>query len=443
MFTDPLVLAALGVTFLIAVAIGWLGQSNGRRQAEHRSVTLEATNEQLAEQLERHDNRLQHKEQELNQLHSALADSRAREESLRHQVQQALDSEKRLTLQFENLANRIFDNKSQQLSEQSQSQLSAVLTPLQQQLDGFRKQVQDSYTSEAKERFALKHQLDDLKAMNLKMSEDALNLTKALKGDNKAMGNWGEVVLARLLTQSGLREGHEYDTQAALKQDDGKRYQPDVIVHLPDDKDVVIDSKVSLLGYERFFNAEDDDDRQRGLRDHLASVRAHIKGLSDKDYQQLNGIRTLDYVLMFIPVEPGFLAAIESDPELVNFALERNILLTSPTNLMVALRTINNLWRFEYQSRNAQEIAAQAGKIYDKLVGFSDDLLKVGRALDTAQGSYQKALGKFSSGRGNLLRQAEQMKQLGATTSKQPQAALVDDALNPMLDHRDAVDTKE
>lgn len=429
MVIDPTLILAALASAVIAFALGWAVQAKARRQAEHHAVEALARHQQLSEAHALLDNKLQAKETELNRLHSALADARAREEGLRTTLAQQQQSEQRQSEQFENLANRIFEQKSQQFQHQNQGQLSAVLTPLQQQLEGFKKQVQDSYTNEAKERFALKHQLDDLKALNLRMSEDALNLTKALKGDNKVMGNWGEVVLSRLLTQSGLREGHEYETQAALTQTDGKRYQPDVVVHLPDDKDVIIDSKVSLVGYERYFNAETDDERQRGLRDHLASVKAHIKGLGEKDYQQLQGVRTLDYVLMFIPVEPAFIAAIESDPDLVNFALERNILLTSPTNLMVALRTINNLWRFEYQSRNAQEIATQGGKLYDKLVGFSDDLLKVGRALETAQGSYDKAVSKFSSGRGNLLKQAEQMKQLGATPSKKPNSQLLDNAL--------------
>ncbi|WP_076536868.1 DNA recombination protein RmuC [Shewanella sp. UCD-KL21] len=339
-------------------------------------------------------------------------------------------AEERLKLQFENLANRIFEEKSENFKKQNVSQMDGVLGPLKQQLEGFRQQVRESYSQEQTERSALKHQLDALKELNLRMSQDAVNLTKALKGDNKQQGNWGEVILERVLQESGLREGHEYDTQQDLKDDQGKRFKPDVIVHLPEQKDVVIDAKMSLIAYERFFNSEDELVQQQAIKELALSIRQHIKGLSHKDYHKLHGLKSLDYVLMFIPIEPAFLLALESDPSLVNFALDHNIMLVSPTNLLVALRTINNIWRYEYQNQNAQSIAAQAGKIYDKLCSYVDDMDKLGRALDTADKAYQQAMNKLSQGKGNLIRQAHVMQKLGVETSKNLDPQLINKALD-------------
>ncbi|MBY5979285.1 DNA recombination protein RmuC [Ferrimonas balearica] len=425
--TTPLWIAlGLGIPLLAALIV--------LIQQRQRLALLNHDAEQLADQRDELVGRLSAREQEINRLHSALGQSRNQEQALREQLAGQKESEARLTAQFENLANRIFEQKQQQFAQQSHQSLDAVLTPIRQQLDQFRLQVQSSHAEESKQRHALERQLLDLKSLNQKMSEDAVNLTRALKGDNKAQGTWGEVVLGRLLDQSGLREGHEYDTQASYQQEDGKRYQPDVVVHLPDGKDVIIDAKMSMVAYERFYSSEDDAAREQALGEHLASIRGHIKALGQKDYHKLKGLRSLDYVLMFIPVEPAFVTAIERDPSLINEALERNIMLVSPNSLLVALRTIQNLWRYEHQSQNAQAIAQSAGKLYDKLVGFSDDLLKLGRALDTAQGSYQQALNKFSQGRGNLLRQGEQLKQLGAESSKKADPALLEQALSERVE---------
>lgn len=393
---------------------------------------------QRAESLEQQLQQIQRKQLE-TQL--ALSKSNAMQQTLQVKSdteQQALQdriahlnaSETRLTQQFENLANKIFDAKAQHLQSQNEQQLANVLSPFKQQLEGFRKQVQESYTVEQAERSAFKHQLESLKALNLQMSQDAINLTKALKGDNKQQGNWGEVILERVLQESGLREGHEYETQQDLKNDNGKRFKPDVIVHLPENKDVVIDAKMSLIAYERYFNSEDELAKAGAIKEHCNSIRTHIKGLSQKDYQQLHGLTSLDYVLMFIPLEPAFLLALEHEPDLINYALENNIMLVSPTNLLVALRTINNIWRYEYQNQNAQRIAKQAGKMYDKLCGYLEDMEKVGRAIESLDKSYTSAMGKLSTGKGNLLRQAHQMQQLGVTTSKQLESHLLDKALD-------------
>ncbi|WP_350238415.1 DNA recombination protein RmuC [Pectobacterium colocasium] len=338
------------------------------------------------------------------------------------------NSEQRLTTQFENLANRIFEHSGRKVDEQNKQSLDKLLMPLREQLDGFRRQVQDSFGAEARERHTLAHEIRNLQQLNAQMAHEAINLTKALKGDNKTQGNWGEVVLSRVLEASGLREGYEYQTQVSVQTGTNSRLQPDVIVRLPQGKDVVIDAKMSLVAYERYFNSDDDVERNTALSEHLLSVRSHIRQLSSKDYQQLPGLRSLDYVLMFIPVEPAFLVAIDRQPELINEALKHNIMLVSPTTLLVALRTINNLWRYEQQSRNAQHIAEKASRLYDKLRLFVDDMEAMGQSLDKAQGTYRQAMNKLSSGRGNLIGQAEGFRALGVEIKRTISPSLAEKA---------------
>ncbi len=327
------------------------------------------------------------------------------------------------------------------MDQQNRLSLEGLLSPLKEQLEGFKKQVNDSFSQEAKERHTLVHELKNLQRLNEQMSREALNLTQALKGDNKQQGNWGEVVLARVLKESGLREGHEYQTQVSLQNEAGKRYQPDVIVSLPQDKQVVIDSKMALVAYERYFHADTDEQREQALSEHLAALRSHIKGLSVKDYHQLRGIHSLDYVLMFIPVEPAFQLAIQADPSLVKEALEHNIILVSPTTLLVALRTIDNLWRNERQNQNAKIIAERASKLYDKLRLFVDDMQNLGGALDKANQSYQGAMNKLVTGRGNVIRQAESFKELGVEVKRPISADLVQLAQNdPLVERHPAED---
>ena len=358
-----------------------------------------------------------------------------REQKARHEEESKANQEKlqlleqaetRLKHEFELLANQLFDTKTAKVDQQNKQSLEGLLSPLKEQLEGFKKQVSDSFGSEAKERHTLVHELQRLQALNEQMTREAVNLTQALKGDNKQQGNWGEVVLARVLAESGLREGHEYQTQVSLQDQAGKRFQPDVIVHLPNDKQVIIDSKMALVAYERFFNAETQEQKQAALAEHLLALRSHIKGLSHKDYQQLKGIQTLDYVLMFIPVEPAFQVAIEADPSLVKEAMENNIILVSPTTLLVALRTIDNLWRNERQNQNAKIIAERASKLYDKLRLFLTDMEAVGSSLDKANQSYQGAMNKLSTGRGNVIRQAESFKTLGVDVKRSIPASITD-----------------
>ena len=349
-------------------------------------------------------------------------ETQLREQQARHEQMNQANTEKlqileqaevRLKQQFEHLANQLFEEKTAKVDLQNRQSLEGLLSPLKEQLEGFKKQVNDSFSQEAKERHTLVHELKNLQRLNEQMTREAVNLTQALKGDNKQQGNWGEVVLARVLAESGLREGHEYETQVNLQNEAGKRYQPDVIVHLPQNKQVVVDSKMALVAYERYFNAETDAERDRALSAHLTALRAHIKGLSMKDYHKLKGIQSLDYVLMFIPVEPAFQVAIQADPSLIKDAMEQNIILVSPTTLLVALRTIDNLWRNERQNENAKLIAQRATKLYDKLRLFIDDMEGLGGALDRANQTYQGAMNKLATGRGNVIRQAESFRQLG------------------------------
>jgi DNA recombination protein RmuC len=338
-------------------------------------------------------------------------------------------AEQRLQSQFENLANKIFEQKQENFNQASKAGLDSLLSPLKEQIEGFKRQVTDQYVKEGQERASLKTEIMGLKELNLQITQDAAALTKALKGDNKTQGNWGEVVLERILKESGLREGHEFSTQVALKNDAGKNYQPDVVVHLPNDKDVVIDSKVSLAAYERYFNQQDDDTaRVLHLKDHVNSLRNHIKELGKKDYQDLKGLRSLDYVLLFIPIESAFLLAADHAPDILKLAFDNNIMLVSPTNLLVALRTINNIWQYEYQNQNAQKIAEHAAKLYDKFHGFVTDMDKVGKSIESSQKNFENAMNKLSTGKGNLVRQAELFRKLGVQTNKKLDNQLLENA---------------
>ena len=402
------------------------------REAHQAQLTLQGqlgSLNQKAEQLTSLQEDYRSLQKEFRELQESQSSLRARFESqstsledlkVAHQEKVALleNTEQRLQTQFENLANKIFDAKSESYQKQNKQGLDAILSPLKEQIDGFRKQVSDQYVKEGQERASLKTEILGLKELNQKITEEASALTMALKGSSKTQGNWGEVVLERILKESGLREGHEFETQVSARNEAGKLQQPDVVVHLPDDKDVVVDAKVSLAAYERYFNSDDEAVRERCLSEHVTSIRNHIKGLGSKDYHELKALRTLDYVLMFIPIESAFLLAIDKDPELVNLALNNNIMLVSPTNLLVALRTINNIWQYEYQNQNAQKIATNAAKLYDKFVGFVADMEKIGKSIEGAQKNYDGAINKLSQGRGNLVRQVEQFRELGVQPSK-------------------------
>ena len=338
------------------------------------------------------------------------------------------DAKTALGDQFRNLANEILEEQSRRFAEQNQANLGTLLEPLKTRLAEFQGKVEEVYVQESKDRTALQEQVRQLMSLNRDLSDDARNLTLALKGSAKAQGNWGELVLERVLEVSGLRRGIEYLVQDARQRDDGTRAMPDVVILLPEDRRLVVDAKVSLLAYERHVSAASDADRAAALRAHLDSVRAHIRGLSDKRYQELYGLKTLDFVLAFVPIEPAFMLAVTNDETLFDDAWSRNVLLVSPSTLLFVVRTVAHLWRQEAQSRNAQDIARRGAEFYDKLCGFVEDLEKVGERLRQAQEAYAGAHNKLSSGRGNVIRQAEMLRELGVKPAKALPSALVEAA---------------
>ena len=343
-------------------------------------------------------------------------------DSERKQVQNRIESlneaKEALTNQFKNLANEILEDKSKKFTEQNALQLDILLKPLQTKLTEFKEQVSHSYDQESRERFALKNEIERLANLNLKMSDEARSLTNALKGDSKIQGNWGELVLESILESSGLRKGEEYLVQDSHTQADGGRLQPDVIVKLPEGRHLIIDSKVSITAYARHTEAGDDAIAKQELLAHIQSIRQHIQGLSAKNYAGIADLSTVDFVLMFIPIEPAFLSALKAAPNLYQEALAKNIVLVCPSTLMATLRTVAHLWRQDQQNKNAMEIARQCANLYDKFVGFVEDLEQIGKRLDQAQSSYHDAFNKLKSGKGNLIKAAERVKELGVKPNK-------------------------
>ncbi len=336
------------------------------------------------------------------------------------------EAKEALTIQFKNLANDILDDKTRRFTEQNALSLDALLKPLQTKLTEFKEQVSTSYANESRERFALKSEIERLSALNVKMSDETRSLTQALKGDSKVQGNWGELVLESILESSGLRKGEEYLVQDSHTQVDGSRLQPDIVVRLPEGRHLVVDSKVSITAYARHAESADADTAQIELNAHIQSLCQHIQGLSSKNYSSLYGVGSVDFVLMFIPIEPAFLLALKSAPNLYQEALAKNIVLVCPSTLMATLRTVAHLWRQDHQNKNALEIARQCGALYDKFVGFIDDMEKLGQRIDQAQTSYHDAFSKLKTGKGNLIRTAERVRELGVKPSKTLPTGLLD-----------------
>lgn len=405
-----------------------LREDSGRVNAELRAER--ATVGSLRSELQSEKAQRAAAELRANRLDSELAELTTRLDVERSQGEEKLNlllqAREVLANQFKSLANDILEEKAKRFTEQNQANIGQLLEPLKTKLQEFQGKVEEVYVQEGKDRTALAEQVRHLMALNHSLSQDARNLTRALKGSGKAQGNWGELVLERVLEASGLRKGEEYEVQESHHRADGTRAQPDVVLHLPEDRHLVVDAKASLTAYEDYASAEDEGDRQAAIKRHLDSIRTHIKGLSDRNYQLLYGLKSLDFVLMFIPIEPAFMLAVTHDRELFMDAWRRNVLLVSPSTLLFVVRTVAHLWRQEAQNRNAQEIAKRGAELYDKLVGFVVDLESLGNRLKQAQRDYDEAHGKLTGGRGNLIRQAEMLKQLGVKPSKALPTALVE-----------------
>ncbi|KJK06345.1 recombinase RmuC [Pseudomonas sp. 5] len=373
------------------------------------------------------------REAELRRLdaHSAALSAELREQQESHQ--QRLDdlqgSRDELRAQFAEMATKIFDEREQRFAQTSQQHLGQLLDPLKERIQAFEKRVEDSYQQEARERFSLAKELERLQQLNLRLSDEATNLTQALKGQ-KTQGNWGELILERVLEHAGLEKGREYQTQVSLKSADGERFQPDVLIMLPGDKQVVVDSKVSLTAYQQYVGADDSEIAQAALKQHVLSLRNHVKGLSGKDYNRLEGLHSLDFVLLFVPIEAAFSAALQAEPNLFQEAFDRQIVIVSPTTLLATLRVIDSLWKQERQSQNAREIAERAGWLYDKFVLFIQDLDELGNRLQQVDKAYSAARNKLCEGRGNLISRSEQLKLLGARASKSLPADLLERAMS-------------
>lgn len=419
---------------IIALIIGGVaGFFIAHFKSKSESSRLEERNANLVKQAEEAESKLdqitKEKEEELRkereekanldrQLAGLKAEYSSLQEKLSEQKEELAGMQEQLKVQFENLANKILEENTQKFTKQNRENLDQLLNPLGLKLEEFKKKVEDTYNEENRQRATLKEQIRQMGELNQKMSEDAKNLTKALKGDSKSQGNWGEVILERILERSGLSKGREYEVQQSATTEEGRRLQPDVVVHLPDEKFLIIDSKVSLTAYERFASSDDDAEAESAIKQHVASLRAHVKGLSAKNYQQIHGDRSPDFVLLFVPIEPAFGIALQSDPNLYYEAFDRNIVIVSPSTLLATLATIDSVWKQEYQNKNALEIAQRGGALYDKFVLFVESMEQIGDRIQQTQRSYEEAKTRLSEGSGNLVRQAEMLKELGAKASK-------------------------
>jgi DNA recombination protein RmuC len=361
-----------------------------------------------------------------NQLSTLKAKYQHLSERLSEQKEELSEMQTTFRDEFRNLANDILEEKSKKFTEQNREKLDQLLKPLGEKIQTFQKQVEEAHKEDIKGRSALGQHLKMLQEVNHNLKEEAKNLTKALKGDTKQQGNWGEMILERILEKSGLTKGREYETQVSIRSDDGRNQQPDVVVYLPDEKRLVIDSKVSLNAYEEYSSAENTDDHMKAIKRHLTSLRNHVRSLSGKNYAKLHGTRSPDFILMFIPIESAFGLAMQNDPSLYNDAFDKNIIIVSPTTLLATLATIDNVWKQEYQNQNAMEIAKRGGLLYDKFVGFVENLNEVGQRIEQSQKAYDDAMKQLSTGRGNLVGQAEKLRDLGASSSKK----LPDEILN-------------
>ena len=390
-------------------------------QLKHTQATLKERQQDQVKLAEKEKALLESNEQ-LNTLQSQLKQEQLGREkdhqNLNEKIQLITDNKAQLSQEFENLSNKIFNEKQKQFSQSSQAGLSSLLTPFKDQLEGLRKKVDDVYVSESKDRAALKAQIGELHNLNKQITQEASSLARALRGDKKTQGNWGELVLETVLEKSGLRAGQEFVREKSITNEEGQRYRPDVIINLPEGKHIVVDAKVSLNAYNDYINAASDTEKLIHLKKHIEAVRQHIKGLAKKSYAKLPGVNSPDFVFLFMPIEPAFMVAFEHDDALFNDAFEQRIVVVTPTTLLASLRTVSSLWSIERQNKNAKQLAEQAARVHDKLVGFVESMEKVGIQLHTAQGTYDKAWSQLKEGRGNLISQAHKFKDLGVRVKK-------------------------
>ncbi len=383
---------------------------------EDRNQSLLREKEELLSQIQqlRTENGIQSQ-----QLARAEADFGNLQEKLDSQKKEMETLQQKFTTEFENIATKILKQNTEDFSISNQKSITELLSPLKEKIQVFEKKVEDTYEKGLKDQTDLKAELKKLHDLNLKISDEANNLTKALKGDVKKQGNWGEVILERILERSGLTEGREYIKQESVLSENGQRFQPDVVIHLPDQKHIVVDSKVSLVAYERLVNAADEKDRSAFVKEHLLSVRSHIKILSEKHYQHSPNFNSPDFVLLFVPIESSFSIAVQEDQDLFSYAWDNKVVIVSPSTLLATLRTIASIWQQENQTRNALEIARQSGALYDKFVAFISDMESIGKSLESTRKTYDQATNKLYSGSGNLVRRAENIRKLGAKTTKE------------------------
>jgi len=421
MTTTTLFFMALG--FLIFLILGYaIGLFKSKSSASKEIASLSSVNALLEKDKATNNEQIDKQSNKINELQISLSKKESEVTYLNEKLaQQKQDLEKlqdKFTKEFENLANKILDEKSSKFTKQNKDNLDLILKPLQEKIQNFEKKVEETQEKSIGMHASLKEQLKGLKDLNLQMSKETVNLTKALKGDNKAQGDWGEMQLEILLEKSGLQKGVHFTTQGGFRDDDNQLKKPDCIINLPDEKQLIIDSKVSLTAYEQYYSAEDDVAKQVAIKNHILSIKKHFKELGDKNYTNLYGINSPDYVLMFVPIEPALMVALQEDNKLYLDALDKNVVLVSTSTLLATLSTIASIWKQEDQKRNVLEIAKESGLLYDKFEGFVQDLIKVGKAINTSQDSYQAAMNKLSTGRGNMISKIENLKRLGAKTKK-------------------------
>ena len=387
-----------------------------KAKAEERADNLKAEADKLQKELDSEREKLT---EAMKSLESSRSYLRAQQEKIDEQKAEIRNNQEKFNKDFELIASRILDEKTKKFTEENRTNLDIILNPFKENIKAFEEKVEKVYKAESDERNVLKGHINQLIEQSNLMNLETQNLTKALKGDNKKQGNWGEMILERVLERSGLVKDQEYRIQASHQSSEGGRFQPDVVIDLPDDKHLIIDAKVSLIAYERLVNSETDIDRDLFTKQHIASIRNHIQELSSKNYSELYKINSPDFVMLFVPIESSFGIAVQKDAELFNFAWDKRVVIVSPSTLLATLRTIASMWKQERQNRNVMEIARLSGEMYDKFIGFVGDMEGIGKNLKLSQDAYDKALNKLSSGRGNLSITAEKIKKLGAKTGKQ------------------------